>query len=129
MTEPSLAARIRALEGVMPPGEIARHLETSRTYVRVVLRHRRGGSQSAYDVRYFAKRSREILTARSESLKLAYNAVPKDERMAIRRAVYAAHRDEMVTKKGRDQVNSRASTAVCRRGREILAGQGNGAKS
>ena len=110
----TLAARIRHLRGVLPRAEIARRLNTSTTYVRVVLNHRCAGI-STYDRAYIerpANRTRMRKRAQAE-----YHAVPRAERLRIRAEVMAACRAAGMT--GR-QAHSKAALAVRRRGREIL---------
>lgn len=110
----TLAARIRHLRGVLPRAEIARRLNTSTTYVRVVLNHRREGI-STYDRAYIDKPgNRERMRARVQA---EYHAVPRAERFRIRAEVMATCRSAGMTDR---QAYSKAALAVRRRGREIL---------
>lgn len=118
---PTLSARIRCLaQSGVRPSEIARHLGTSMVYVRVVLRHRKGG-QSKYDRAY--KTSEIGRTKRSQRLLLEYNIVPKDERIRLRFEYYEMLRSQggMSTKDECRRAWAAAHGLVRRRGREILA--------
>lgn len=125
MQSRSLSARIRALHPTMRPCDIARALGTSQAYVRVVLTQRKGGS-SQHDRKYLhSKKGARCRRKVTDKMRDDYNAVPRDERLAIRATCTRVAREQgrMETPEQRALVWSQASRLVRKRGRQIRAEQ------
>lgn len=111
----TLSDRIRALEPYYSRDGIAAKLNTSIGYVRVVLTQRVGGSSSRADLAYRERRGAGVV---ADYMRRAYNAVPRDERLAIRAEVSAYWKARGADRR---KANWKATNAVLSEGRRRLA--------